>query len=70
MEIDKFTEKIKYLKCRSFLPEYCCIRYTSGILRKLSGKNSNGNPGNFSAEQKQQIISGVEALLEELKQLA
>ncbi|SHF49299.1 hypothetical protein [Dysgonomonas macrotermitis] len=66
-EIDKFTEKIKYIKCRSFLPEYCDIKYTSGILRKLSGKNANGNPGKFSDEQKAKIISGMEKLLEELR---
>lgn len=67
MEIDKFTEKIKYLKCRSFLPDYCGIIYTSGILRKLSGKNANGNPGKFSDEQKDKIIDGIEKLLVEIK---
>jgi|GEM_PF-6472204 len=67
MAIDKFTEKIKYLKCRSFFPDYCGIRYTSGILRKLSGKNSNGNPGTFSEEQKKQIINGLENFILELK---
>jgi hypothetical protein len=67
MEIDEFTGKIKYLKCRSFLPDYCGIKYTSGILRKLSGKNANGNPGKFSDEQKERIIEGVEKLLSELK---
>jgi hypothetical protein len=56
MGIDEFTKKIKYLKCRSFLPDYCKIRYTSGIMRKLAGKNANGNPCKFSDEQKQQII--------------
>lgn len=66
--IDRFTEKVKFLKCRSFFPEYCGIVYTSGILRKLSGKNANGNPGNFSVEQKQKIIQGVERLLGELKE--
>lgn len=67
MEIDKFTEKIKYLKCRSFLPDYCGINYTSGILRKLSGKNANGNMGKFSDEQKAKIIDGIEKLLSEIK---
>jgi hypothetical protein len=68
METDDFTVKIKYFKCRSFFPDYCNIPYTSGILRKLSGKNANGNPGKFSDEQKKQIISGIEKLLEELKE--
>ena len=69
MEIDKFTEKIKYMKCRSFLPDYCDINYTSGIMRKLSGKNANGNPGKFSEDQKKQIIKGIEVFLIELKRL-
>ena len=68
-EIDEFTTKIKYLKLRSFLPDYCGINYTSGVLRKLSGKNANGNFGTFSQEQKQKIIAGVENLLNELKLL-
>jgi hypothetical protein len=67
MKIDKFTELIKYLKCRSFFPAYCNIHYTSGTLRKLSGKNAKGNPGSFSAEQRRKIIAGVEKFLEELK---
>lgn len=67
MKIDKFTTKVKYLKCRRFFPDYCEINYTSGILRKLSGKNANGNPGRFSYEQKTKIIRGVEKLLQELK---
>jgi hypothetical protein len=67
METDKFTKKIKYLKLRSFLPAYCNINYTSGILRKLSGKNANGNPGRFSAEQREKIIKGIEKLLLEIK---
>ena len=67
MKIDDFTNKIKFLKCRSFFPEYCGIRYTSGILRKLSRRNANGNAGSFSAEQKEQIIAGVAKFLEELK---
>lgn len=66
-EIDKFTKKIKYLKCRSFLPDYCGINYTSGILRKMSGKNANGNPGKFSDNQKAMIIEGIEKYLEEIK---
>jgi hypothetical protein len=65
--MDEFTKKIKYLKCRSFFPDYCGIPYTSGIMRKLAGKNANGNPGHFSAEQKKKIIAGVEHLLDELK---
>jgi hypothetical protein len=68
-EIDKFTEKIKYLKCRSFFPDYCGIRYTSGILRKLSGKNANGNPGKFTDEQKKTIIEGLEKYISEIKTL-
>jgi hypothetical protein len=67
--MDKFTEKIKYLKCRSFFPDYCGIRYTSGILRKLSGKNANGNPGKFSDEQKKSIITGLEKFIAELRTL-
>lgn len=68
-EMDKFTEKIKYLKCRSFLPDYCGITYTSNVLRKLSGKNANGNPSSFSEEQKTKIINGIELLLNDLKQM-
>jgi hypothetical protein len=68
--MDEFTEKIKYFKCRSFLPKYCGIKYTSGIMRKLAGKNANGNPGHFSDEQKKLIITGAEKFIEELKALA
>lgn len=68
VEIDKFTEKIKYMKCRSFFPDYCGIKYTSGILRKMSGKNANGNPGTFSPEQRDMIVAGLEKLLQELKE--
>jgi hypothetical protein len=67
--MDEFTKKIKYLKCRSFFPDYCDITYTSGIMRKLSGKNANGNPGYFSAEQKKKIIAGIKKLSKELEQL-
>jgi hypothetical protein len=67
--MDKFTKKIKYLKCRSFFPDYCGITYTSGIMRKLAGKNANGNPGYFSAEQKKQIIGGIKKLVIELENL-
>jgi hypothetical protein len=38
-------------------------------MRKLSGKNSNGNSTCFSAEQKQKIIAGIEKILAELKDL-
>jgi hypothetical protein len=67
MEINNFAKKIKYLKCRSFFPDYCGIRYTSGIMRKLAGKNANGNLSSFSAEQKKQIIAGLEKYIDELK---
>jgi hypothetical protein len=66
VEVDEFTKTVKYLKCRSFLPDYCGIKYTSGILRKLSGKNANGNSGRFSREQRRQIIEGVKRLLDDL----
>jgi hypothetical protein len=69
MEVDEFVKKIKYLKCRSFFPKYCGIEYTSGILRKLSGRNARGNPGFFSKEEKEKIIKGVETFLNELKSL-
>ena len=69
MKTDEFTTKIKYLKCRSFLPDYCGIKYTSGILRKLSGVNANGNPGTFSPEQRDMIVCGIEKLLKDLKEL-
>ncbi|MDR3133717.1 MAG: hypothetical protein LBU42_06805 [Prevotellaceae bacterium] len=68
--MDKFTKKIKYLKCRGFFPDYCGIVYTSGIMRKLAGKNANGNPGHFSPEQKKKIIAGIEKLISELKECA
>lgn len=67
--MDEFTKKVKYFKCRSFFPDYCEIPYTSGIMRKLAGKNANGNPGYFSAEQKKKIIKGVKKLLKELENL-
>jgi hypothetical protein len=38
-------------------------------MRKLAGKNANGNPGYFSAEQKKKIIKGVKKLLKELENL-
>lgn len=66
--MDEFTKKIKYLKCRSFFPDYCGITYTSGIMRKLAGKNANGNPGYFSSEQKKKIIAGIKKWLIELEQ--
>jgi hypothetical protein len=69
METDEFIKKIKYLKCRSFFPDYCEIKYTSGIMRKMSGKNANGNPVKFSNKQKMQIIEGLEKYLHELKKL-
>jgi hypothetical protein len=68
-EIEEFVKKIKLLKCRSFFPRYCNIRYTSGIVRKLAGKNAKGNPGKFSDEQKRKIVEGVEKYLQELKDL-
>ncbi|MDR0753882.1 MAG: hypothetical protein LBF04_00640 [Prevotellaceae bacterium] len=69
IEIDEFTRKIKYLKCKSFFPDYCGIKYSSDILKKLSGINSRGNPSCFSAERKQKIIAGVEKFLKEIKKL-
>ncbi|MDR2064843.1 MAG: hypothetical protein LBP85_03940 [Prevotellaceae bacterium] len=69
-EIDEFTQKIKYLKCRSFFPDYCAIRYTSNTMRKLAGRNANGNPSCFSAEQKQKIIAGIEKFLEEIRTIS
>jgi hypothetical protein len=67
--MDEFAKKIKYLKCRSFFPDYCDITYTSGIMRKLSGKNAKGNPGYFSAEQKKKIINGIKKLLAEIEEV-
>jgi hypothetical protein len=36
-------------------------------MRKLSGKNANGNPGYFSADQKRKIVEGIKKLLAELE---
>jgi hypothetical protein len=65
--IEQFAKKIKYLKCRSFFPDYCGIRYTSGIMRKLAGRNANGNPGHFSQKEKEKIVQGLEKYIDELK---
>jgi hypothetical protein len=68
--MDKFTEKIKYFKCRSFFPQYCGIKYHSFTKQQLAGKNWRGNPAAFSTEQKKQIIAGIEKLIDELKENA
>jgi len=67
--MDKFTEKIKYMKCRRFLPDYCNIKYTSFTQQQLAGKNWRGNVANFSPEQKQKIILGIEKLLDDIRNI-
>jgi hypothetical protein len=57
------------MKCRSFLPDYCGIKYTSFTQQQLAGKNWRGNEAKFSTEQKEKIINGLKKIVEELEKL-
>jgi predicted ATPase len=67
--MDEFTEKIKYLKCRRFFPDYCGIKYNSYTMQQLAGINWRGKPTKLNPRQKQKVIEGLEKFIEDLKKI-
>lgn len=49
-----------YVNATTFLPTFCGIPITSMTRHKLRGKNGNGKPVDFTPEEKQKILAGVE----------
>lgn len=60
-------EIFKYVKAASFIPAFTDIKFTAMVKHKLRGKDGNGNPTDFSEEEKQQIREGLKKMLKKVK---
>lgn len=57
----------KYIKGEKFLKDYA--PHIKSVKKKMSGKNSNGNPIDFSHAEKQQIKAALKKLVDEIGEL-
>jgi hypothetical protein len=54
----------KFIKADQFFPKYC--QEVKNYKQKIAGKNSNGNPLDFNAQEKKQIKAGLKKLFKDL----
>lgn len=61
-------QKVKpFIKLNKFFEHYCDIKYIGYIKHKVRGKDSAGNPIDFTPAEKRKIRKGFNRLVAEMK---
>ena len=55
----------KYLKADTFFREY--LPFCASYKHKIRGKNGRGNPVEFSAAEKKQVLAALKSLFKDLE---